>query len=209
MKCSPTGSLYIWDFPGKTTSVGCHFLLQGVFLTQGLDLDLLHYTGRKYQLHFVRPLKDLSVKGLETLVAGWPIKLFAFPCVLPRPVRVIFSLFPQTTAAEWGQLLEWVGDCQRSTYPALCLTLMPLASPQGKSLVCWPQTVPTTCHGVSSVAFASLSAKSLQRCVLLLHTLASSTVATQSDPECIPSCFSSSHLVDTVLCFSYPTCSAV
>ena len=24
-----------WDFPGKNTAVGCHFLLQGIFLTQG------------------------------------------------------------------------------------------------------------------------------------------------------------------------------
>ena len=25
-----------WDSPGKNTGVGCHFLLQGIFLTQGL-----------------------------------------------------------------------------------------------------------------------------------------------------------------------------
>ena len=25
-----------WDFPGKNTGVGCHFLLQRIFLTQGL-----------------------------------------------------------------------------------------------------------------------------------------------------------------------------
>ena len=31
-----------WDFPGKKTGVGCHFLLQGIFLTQGLNLGLLH-----------------------------------------------------------------------------------------------------------------------------------------------------------------------
>ena len=24
-----------WDFPGKNTAVGCHFLLQGIFPTQG------------------------------------------------------------------------------------------------------------------------------------------------------------------------------
>ena len=24
-----------WDFPGKNSRVGCHFLLQGIFLTQG------------------------------------------------------------------------------------------------------------------------------------------------------------------------------
>ena len=32
-----------WDFPGKNTGVGCHFLLQRIFLTQGLNLGLLHY----------------------------------------------------------------------------------------------------------------------------------------------------------------------
>ena len=30
-----------WDFPGKNTGVGCHGLLQGIFLTQGSNLHLL------------------------------------------------------------------------------------------------------------------------------------------------------------------------
>ena len=30
-----------WDFPGKNTEVGCHFLFRGIFLTQGLNLHLL------------------------------------------------------------------------------------------------------------------------------------------------------------------------
>ena len=30
-----------WDFPGKNTRVGCHFLLQGIFPTQGLNQDRL------------------------------------------------------------------------------------------------------------------------------------------------------------------------
>ena len=34
----PTRLLCPWDFPGKNTEVGCHFLLQGIFLTQGLNL---------------------------------------------------------------------------------------------------------------------------------------------------------------------------
>ena len=37
----PTRLLCPWDFPGKTTGVGCHFLLQGIFPTQGLNLHLL------------------------------------------------------------------------------------------------------------------------------------------------------------------------
>ena len=31
-----------WDFPGKNTGVGCPFLLQGILLTQGSNLHLLH-----------------------------------------------------------------------------------------------------------------------------------------------------------------------
>ena len=32
---TPTRLLCPWDFPGKNTGVGCHFLLQGIFPTQG------------------------------------------------------------------------------------------------------------------------------------------------------------------------------
>ena len=37
-------------FPGKNTGVGCHFLLQGIFPTQGLNLGLLHCTQTLYHL---------------------------------------------------------------------------------------------------------------------------------------------------------------
>ena len=30
-----------WNFPGKNTGVSCHFLLQGIILTQGTNLSLL------------------------------------------------------------------------------------------------------------------------------------------------------------------------
>ena len=39
----PTWLLYSWDIPGKNTGVGCHFLLKGIFLTQGSNLGLLHW----------------------------------------------------------------------------------------------------------------------------------------------------------------------
>ena len=32
--------LYPWNSPGKNIGVGCHFLLQGIFPTQGLNLSL-------------------------------------------------------------------------------------------------------------------------------------------------------------------------
>ena len=38
----PSRLLSPWDSPGKNPWVGCHFLLQGSFKTQGLNLYLLH-----------------------------------------------------------------------------------------------------------------------------------------------------------------------
>ena len=42
MDCSPPGSSDRGDSPGKNTGVGCHALLQGIFLTQGSNPHLLH-----------------------------------------------------------------------------------------------------------------------------------------------------------------------
>ena len=33
----PASLLCPWDFPGKSTAVGCRFLRQGIFLIQGLN----------------------------------------------------------------------------------------------------------------------------------------------------------------------------
>ena len=38
--CNPTGSSVHGDSLGKNTGVGCHFLLQGIFPTQGSNLHL-------------------------------------------------------------------------------------------------------------------------------------------------------------------------
>ena len=39
--CSPAGSSVHGDSPGKNTGVGCHALLQGLFLTKGWKVHLL------------------------------------------------------------------------------------------------------------------------------------------------------------------------
>ena len=36
-RLEPAGLLCPWDSPGKNTGVGCHFLLQGIFLMLGSD----------------------------------------------------------------------------------------------------------------------------------------------------------------------------
>ena len=38
----PARLLFPWNFPGKNTGAGCYFLFQGIFLTQGSNLCLLH-----------------------------------------------------------------------------------------------------------------------------------------------------------------------
>ena len=41
-RLQPTRLLCPCDFPSKNTGVGCHFLLQGTFSTQGSNTHLLH-----------------------------------------------------------------------------------------------------------------------------------------------------------------------
>ena len=46
----PTRLLPPWDFSGKNTGVGCHFLLQEIFPTQGLNPGLPHCRQTLYHL---------------------------------------------------------------------------------------------------------------------------------------------------------------
>ena len=46
----PTRLLCPWDFPGTSTGVGCHFLLQGIFLTQESNPGLPHCRQTLYHL---------------------------------------------------------------------------------------------------------------------------------------------------------------
>ena len=46
----PIGFLCPWDFPGKNTGVGCHFLLQRIFQTQGWKRGLPHCKQMLYDL---------------------------------------------------------------------------------------------------------------------------------------------------------------
>ena len=46
----PTRLLCPWDSPGKSTGVGCHYLLQGIFPTQGSNPGLPHCRQMLYRL---------------------------------------------------------------------------------------------------------------------------------------------------------------
>ena len=51
-----------WDFPGKNIGVGCHFFLQGVFLTQGSNSCLLHWQADSLSFELSVRICDLSLK---------------------------------------------------------------------------------------------------------------------------------------------------
>ena len=51
-----------WDFAGKNIGMGCHSLLQGIFLTQGLNPSLLHC--RRFLYHWATSEALSSISGL-------------------------------------------------------------------------------------------------------------------------------------------------
>ena len=53
----PTRLLCPWDSPSKNAGVGCHFLLQGIFLTHGSNQGLLHCVKILYHLSHQANLK--------------------------------------------------------------------------------------------------------------------------------------------------------
>ena len=61
----PARLLCPWDSPGNNTGVGCHFLLQGIFPTQGLNPGLWHCRQILYQLNH---REALVAKAIDTKV---------------------------------------------------------------------------------------------------------------------------------------------
>ena len=57
----PARLLCPWGFPGKNTGVGCHFLLQVIFPTQGSNPHLLHWQVNSLPLsHLGNPQSSVS-----------------------------------------------------------------------------------------------------------------------------------------------------
>ena len=73
----PPGLLCLWYFPGKNSGVGCHFLLQGIFLTQRTK-SCLRLAGRflpPSQLE--NPLPGIVV-AYSSFMLLWESQLFKF-----------------------------------------------------------------------------------------------------------------------------------
>ena len=68
MDCSPPAPLSM-EFPVKTT-VGCHFLLWGIFLTQGSNPHLLHWQAGSLPLAPPRKGELVTPQGFLTTTRG-------------------------------------------------------------------------------------------------------------------------------------------
>ena len=87
MDCSLLGSSYPWGFPGKNIGVGCRFLLQGIFSTQGLNLGLLHWHSGSLSLSH---LGYACVTHSKQIIKTFPLK--EGKCESHTPVTFSFQL---------------------------------------------------------------------------------------------------------------------
>ena len=68
----PARLLCPWDFPGKNSGVGCHFLLQGIFPTPGSNPCLLYLL--HWQVDSLLPLLPGSPRGNDSFSSRLPVR---------------------------------------------------------------------------------------------------------------------------------------
>ena len=107
----PARLLSPWDFPGKNTGVGYHFLLQGIFLTQGSNphlLPILHWQADSLPL---RHQEDFNLwisvnEGFSALtldVWGWVFLSCRGCSVHCRVVGSVSDLYPVAASSTTSQ----------------------------------------------------------------------------------------------------------
>ena len=100
-------------FPGKNPGVGCHFLLQGVFLTQFLNLGLLYRRSPALQVDFLLtepPVKpDKWIKSIFSFFNPHTVCVCVCVCALSHFSHVWLFVTPWTIhGILQARILEWV-----------------------------------------------------------------------------------------------------
>ena len=104
----PARLLCPWDSPGKNTGVGCHFLFQGIFSTQGSSLCLWHL------LHWQAGSLPLCHLGTPHTTLDLSQKVF---CLLPLTVYyslVFLAMKIQSSGTHFRfstALCHWGSEC--------------------------------------------------------------------------------------------------
>ena len=81
--CNPTRLLHPWNFPGKSTGVGCHFLLQGIFSSQGSNPDLPHCKQTLFTIWATREAPNLRKDKAKWRVCNKHIKTYTSNVLSP------------------------------------------------------------------------------------------------------------------------------
>ena len=107
----PTRLLCPWDSPGKNTGVSCLFLLQGIFLTQGLNLHLLHCRQilNRWAL-MVLNMNSMSLKAKHQIYNGamqWNTKIIWISALM----KVKFMLVHGSMVLQFkNTFLPWIAS---------------------------------------------------------------------------------------------------
>ena len=95
----PIRPLCAWNFPGKNNGVGCHFLLQRLFPTQGWKLHLLYWQADSLSVqHMGSPYIHINVFVIQSVSH---VQLFAPPNRLQHASLPCPSLSPRVCSTSW------------------------------------------------------------------------------------------------------------
>ena len=75
----PARLLFPWAFLGKNTGMGCHFLLQGIFLTQGLNPRVLRLLHCRWVLYHCTTWETVPPRGPLSPTSPVNISSLGFP----------------------------------------------------------------------------------------------------------------------------------
>ena len=92
-RLQPARLLRPWDSPGKNIGVGCHFLLQGIFPTQGSNLGLLHCRQILYWLISVGAFLIVCPHIMDFSSLSWETFCISF--------LLEFNFLPTSSLAGW------------------------------------------------------------------------------------------------------------
>ena len=115
----PIRLLHPWDFPGKSTGEGCHFLLQGIFPTQGSNPGLPHCGQMLYPLSHQGSFLPLIASKFWLMVR----ETFTFYCYFVilllwfQFLNLYFFIHLEFILISWGYIqLTFISDAHLFIY---------------------------------------------------------------------------------------------
>ena len=112
MDCSPPGSFVHGIFAGKNTGAGCHFLLQGIFQTQGSNPLLQHWQTDSLPLCQLGNPKSLFGNRMGCSPPSFSVHEISHARILewvssfsPLSVMLAIGVFDRYSFSNWGCFL--------------------------------------------------------------------------------------------------------